>query len=217
VLSLWAPGILLTQSLLGGLTVLSKLTPAVLAAHLGVSLLLVAVLTLLTVRTHRKGLLTRERIGRRAGLTAVEVFAVGGTFTLLTLGVVVVGSGASLACMDWPLCAAASVPLGQGSLRLLQGLHRLVAGGVILMLGLLVMQVYPLRRAWPTGWRLARLALILALGQALRGGVLVWAQLPTWLRAAHLLPATVVWVCTIAIAAACLWRPRLASGAAGGA
>ncbi len=207
VLSLLAPGILLIQILLGGLTVLSRLTPAVIAAHLGVSLVLAGLLTLLTIHSRRAGLLPREPIGRSAGLNAVVVLAVCGVFGLITLGAVVVGSGASLACMDWPLCAAAIVPFGQGSQRLLQGMHRLMAGGVLFVLGVLVVQVIPLRRAWPAGWRLAWLALVVTLAQALLGGLLVFEQLPTWLRASHVLLATIVWLSTVAIAAGAWWPP----------
>jgi heme A synthase len=184
--------------LLSGLTVLSKVTALVIAAHLGVSLLLVAVLSALASHVRAQDLRHRAEIGAHAGVTITLVVALCATFLLLVLGAWVVGSGASLACMDWPLCAAAIVPVGQGSQRLLQGLHRLSAAATIACLTVLVSQVCGLRRVWPAGWRFTWLALSLSVAQALLGGMLVLAQLPTWMRAMHVPLATLVWAVLIA-------------------
>jgi len=204
VLALSAPGILFMQVLLGGLTVLWKLTALVVAVHLGVSLLLVAVLAALASHVRREELLARADLGAHAGVTITLAVALGATLLVLMLGAWVVGSGASLACMDWPLCAAAIVPFGQGGQRLLQGLHRLTAAATIACLTVLVFRIRGLHHVWPAGWRFTRLALGLIVAQALLGGMLVLAQLPTWLRAAHVLLATLVWAILIAITSAWL-------------
>jgi heme A synthase len=209
VLAVSAPGILLMQILLGGLTVLSKLAALVIAAHLRVSLLLVAVLSALAVHVRAHDLRPRAEIGAHAGVTITLVVALCATFLLLVPGAWVVGSGASLACMDWPLCAAAIVPVGQGSQRLLQGLHRLTAAATIACLTVLIFRVRGLRHGWPAGWRFTWLAFGLVVAQALLGGMLVLAQLPTWMRAAHVLLATLVWAILIALMSTWLGRQSL--------
>jgi heme A synthase len=202
ILSVLAPGVLAMQVLLGGLTVLSKLTALVVSAHLLVSLLLVATLTLFTVHLHRARLRPGANLDGRSAISITLAVALGATFALQILGAWVVGSGASLACMDWPLCAATIVPIGQGSQRLLQGLHRLTAAGVIASLSLLAIELYSRRHSWPAGWRLGWMALSLAIVQALVGAALVLAQLPVWLRAGHVLLAALVWSVLVALAGA---------------
>jgi heme A synthase len=208
ILSVLAPGVLAMQVLLGGLTVLSSLTALIVAAHLVVSLLLLATLALLTVHLHRGPLQPRKRLQKFSSLSLTLAVTLFFTLALLLLGAWVVGSGASLACMDWPLCAAAIVPFGQGGQRLLQGLHRLTAAGVIISLAALAAQLHFERRSWPVGSRLGWMALGLALVQALAGAALVLAQLPVWLRAAHVLLAALVWADLVALAGALWLRPR---------
>ncbi len=213
VLSVLVPGILAMQVLLGGLTVLSRLTALVVAAHLVVSLLLVASLALLTVHLHRARLMPGPSLAGRSSISITLGAALGATLALQMLGAWVVGSGASLACMDWPLCAAVILPIGQGSQRLLQGLHRLTAAGAIASLSLLVIAMYSTRHSWPAGWRLGWITLSLSLVQALVGAALVLAQLPVWPRAAHVLLAALVWSVLVTLAGA-MWLPPPASPSA---
>ncbi len=213
ILSVLAPGVLTMQVLLGGLIILSRLTALIVAAHLVVSLLMVATLAMLALHLHRRRLQPPDELVIPASLSFTLVVALGLTIALLILGAWVVGSGASLACMDWPLCAAAIVPMGQGSQRLLQGLHRFTAAGVILSLVLLVAQLHSMRRAWAVGSTLGWIAFVLAWVQALVGAALVLAHLPVWLRAAHVLLAALVWSDLVTLAGA-LWLPPSSVSAA---
>ena len=56
----------------------------------------------------------------------------GGTLGLLCLGSVVHATGASLACPDWPTCFGTMFPEMTGGV-FWEHLHRLVAGGLVLI------------------------------------------------------------------------------------
>src|SRR5688500_17033076 len=60
------------------------------------------------------------------------VVTVGWTLVLLLLGSVVHATGSSLACPDWPTCFGTMIPEMEGGI-FWEHLHRLVAGGLVLM------------------------------------------------------------------------------------
>ncbi len=108
----------------------------------------------------------------------------GWTLLLLFLGSVVHATESSLACPDWPTCYGTMVPIMEGGI-FWEHLHRLVAGGLILMwllTGWLMRaeNASPgVRRGW--GWGLA-----LLLVQAVFGGVTVLLKLPPAVSTTHL-------------------------------
>jgi heme A synthase len=93
------------QAILGGLTVLYRLPPAISVTHLATSMTLLAVLVVLAVRLSP---LRRSEPGglprRWTGATALLVFA------QIVLGGVVRHTGATLACAGVPLCNGALWP-----------------------------------------------------------------------------------------------------------
>ena len=128
------------------------------------------------------------------------VVSAGWTLFLLLLGSVVHATGSSLACPDWPTCYGTMVPAMEGGI-FWEHLHRLVAGGLILMwllVGWLIRQEgasRTVRRGWAAG-----LALLLV--QAVFGGVTVLLQLPAAVSTTHLALALVFLALCVGLALA---------------
>ncbi|MDX1566813.1 MAG: heme A synthase [Longimicrobiales bacterium] len=107
------------------------------------------------------------------------------TLVLLFLGSVVHATESSLACPDWPTCYGSMVPEMTGGV-FWEHLHRLVAGGLILMWTLALYLVW--RPADERPWlRKATLGgLVLLLIQAVLGGITVILLLPDPVSTSHL-------------------------------
>lgn len=134
------------------------------------------------------------------------VVSAGWTLFLLFLGSVVHATGSSLACPDWPTCYGTMVPAMEGGV-FWEHLHRLVAGGLILMwllAGWLTRQADApagIRRGWAIG-------LVLLIVQAVFGGVTVLLRLPAAVSSTHLALAFAFLGLTVALAVATSPRPE---------
>ena len=107
------------------------------------------------------------------------------TLLLLYLGSVVHATASSLACPDWPTCYGTMVPVMTGGV-FWEHLHRLVAGGLLLMWALatwLAHRELPGRR-WVFRASLGGVALLLV--QSVFGGLTVLFQLPDLVSTTHL-------------------------------
>ncbi len=108
------------------------------------------------------------------------------TLALLYLGSVVHATHSSLACPDWPTCYGTMVPVMTGGI-FWEHLHRLVAGGLLLMWGLTTWIVWKELRAtrpWVFKACLAGGALLIV--QAVFGGITVLFKLPPAISTTHL-------------------------------
>lgn len=108
------------------------------------------------------------------------------TLALLWLGSLVHATESSLACPDWPTCYGTMVPEMVGGV-FWEHLHRLVAGGLLLMWGLatwLVRREVPAERRWLYKASLAGVGLLLV--QSVFGGLTVIFRLPDWISTTHL-------------------------------
>jgi heme A synthase len=124
--------------------------------------------------------MTKEHLHFRAFAVTV-----GWTLLLLLLGSVVHATESSLACPDWPTCYGTMMPEMEGGI-FWEHLHRLVAGGLMLMFALATWLV---RREVPQRVGLFRLSLagmVLLVIQAVFGGLTVLLRLPTWTSTTHL-------------------------------
>jgi len=107
------------------------------------------------------------------------------TLTLLWLGSLVHATESSLACPDWPTCFGTMVPEMTGGV-FYEHLHRLVAGGLLLMWGLAtwLARKETADRPWLFRASLAGVALLLV--QSIFGGLTVLYRLPDWISTTHL-------------------------------
>src|SRR5258707_7360286 len=104
--SLILPVLLVIQIVLGGLTVLWKLPPEIITAHLGTALVIFAMVITVAVmsgkaKPSKEHPAKTRKFARLAMTNALLVYG------LMLSGSYVVGSGATLACPGWPLCGAA--------------------------------------------------------------------------------------------------------------
>ncbi len=167
------------QIVLGGMTVRLRLTPALVATHLGVAMLFLA------------GLLVQAVVALRASAAPpaapafrrLALLAAAATYVMILIGGYVGSSAAALACPDLPMCRG-SVLLPPDWPAHLHMLHR----GWALVVGLLV--VATAAGASRTGLRAvtgtAHLAAALVLAQIALGALNVASRLAPLVQGAHL-------------------------------
>ncbi len=175
------------QALLGGLTVLTGLSPLLVAAHLLVSMVIIAGCVALVVRAGEPGDLPRVRVVRLE-LVWVARLAVVLAAAVVVLGTLVTGAG--------PHSGDAGTPRLDLDARTLSWVH---ADVVMLYLGVLVALLLGARLT--NAPRCFVRALLLALGVSLLQGVIGYTQyftgLPWVVVMFHLLGACLVWSATV--------------------
>lgn len=135
------------------------------------------------------------------------------TLGLLLLGSVVHATESSLACPDWPTCFGTMVPEMSGGV-FWEHLHRLVAGGLVLMF---VLATWLARREAedPRVFRLALAGVGLLVVQSIFGGLTVLYRLPDLVSTTHLALAFGFVSLATYVAAITAARPGPALNAAG--
>lgn len=184
------------QSSLGALVVVLKLPPTMVTLHLGTAMLLLAALML-------SGLLAAYKPEKQYAPDRVSTLAYGTALLSLVIiltGALVRGSGATLACVDWPLCNGEILPLGQGQLATIHMFHRFAV--VALGISLLILVTVTLRDRQNKQVRLLAVsALAVYLAQAGVGAMFVMTQAqPIW-GAAHVGLAGTTWVLLVILSA----------------
>ena len=180
---------LLLQSVLGALAVKYPETPAVLAAHFGISLIALASVVLVsTVIWEARGAdalrdrpLPRGFVWSTWGLIAF-------TYLVVYVGAYVRHKGISLACPDWPLCQGAIVPQLAGATGFARGivlLHRYSAAALVVATVALFLWARRLRRGRPDLYWGTLAALVTLAGQALAGAWLVASRLSLFSTLTH--------------------------------
>lgn len=178
----WAlPAGVLLQALLGGITVLTGLSPLIVAAHFLASMVLIAVAVALLGRLRRAAAPDPPLVpdGMRHATTALVVVAA----VVLVLGTLVTGSGPHSGDPS-----AARLPL---DIRLMAIAH---ADAVWLLIGLTVASVVIARRLGPP--MLARALTVLLALELAQGGVgylQYWLGIPPALVSLHILGSALVW------------------------
>jgi heme a synthase len=164
---------LFLQALLGGLAVENPTSAGILAAHFGISLLAFASIVLTAAFVIEAG---GGESMRDAALAAPIRWLVRGslvyTYVVVYLGAYVRHAGASLSCLDWPLCNGKVIPRFVGGVGT-QFLHRVAAGLLVLVLFGVFLAVRRLRLVRPDLYWGAVICLILVVLQALSGAIVV--------------------------------------------
>lgn len=182
------------QSGLGAIVVIYDLPPTTVTLHLGTSMLLLGALLMAVV-----GAKYQQQVSySRDHVTMLAYLTTGLSLVIILTGALVRGSGATLACTDWPLCNGELFPFDQGQLQVIHMTHRFAVAGLGLCLLMLVWYVF---RSRPAGIlrTLSLAALGVYLGQALVGALFVWSvAAPIW-GAAHVGMAAGTWALLVCI------------------
>ena len=198
-------GLLLVQSVVGGVTVLMRLPDAVSTTHLALAFLFVALATVLTVVTSPAW---TEGKGPWQGvreLRGLAVAAAGLTFLQSVLGGAVRHMDAGLVCPDIPLCLGQWIPPLQNAAVMVHFSHRITA--LLLLIALLVLSVSAMRRLGPSLARtLALSAGVLIVLQVMLGFLSVYTRLSVAAVSLHTLLAASLLCVTVALSALS-WGP----------
>ncbi len=189
--------LLIAQVLVGAVTVNMELPDTVVAAHLAIALVLLAVLIVTTAGAfwERRPQVANDPVS--SGLPSWRAFPVlaavtaVATFALILIGSYVANSGAGLVYPDWPLFDGKLVSAG-GRLANLHYAHRLMAVGVGLLVLAVVAQAWRKERR-PVLVMVVSTALVLYMAQVFVGASNIWFGLATWARIAHLALASALW------------------------
>lgn len=214
-LGLVAFGAILLQAVLGGLTVLFLLPPAVSSAHAGLAQIVFAIAAAIALMTSRS--YHEEELGRPLADSAKEsaegalrltVIASLGVYVQILLGAVIRHTAAGLAIPDFPLTFGKVVP-SASDLALrgvpIQLAHRI---GALVVTVLVVAAARSLWRLSATGSlfpRLAQIWLGTLVVQLLLGAFSIWSRRAVAITSAHLAVGALCWV-TGVLSAVCLAR-----------
>ena len=129
----------IVQSALGAIVVFLELPPTFVTLHLGVAmLLLAALLGAAMIAWYRPSPSRRDD-----SIPALTVVNAALALLIILTGALVRGSGATLACTQWPLCdGGAILPFEQGQLAIINMIHRLSVAAMSITLLILLRQVY---------------------------------------------------------------------------
>jgi heme A synthase len=128
------------------------------------------------------------------------------TLGLLLLGSIVHATESSLACPDWPTCFGSMVPEMTGGV-FWEHLHRLVAGGLVLLFAVATWLVRKEATDRPWMYRASLAGVGLLVVQSVFGGITVIYELPTAVSTSHLTLAFVFVSLATVLASSSAWRP----------
>lgn len=178
------------QSALGAIVVIFELPPTFVTLHLGTAMLLLGALLVAAVVVWYKPQLRVQQV--RDGLPVLVYANAALSLVIILTGALVRGSGATLACTDWPLCNGEILPMAQGQLAMIHMIHRFAVLALGVSLLILVWQVMRLRRD-PLVRNLALASFVVYLLQVGVGALYVLSVAgPEW-GAAHVGMAATTW------------------------
>ncbi len=187
-----AVALLALQIVLGGITVLLELPPAIVGIHLGNALLLFASVIIAAMFAWRPWTPRAGEQDSRDRLPRLALASTLGAFVLILSGTVVTGTMAGYACTTWPLCGDQLIPSG-GLLPIIAAAHRYVAAAIGLLILYTLIYTWRTRRQIPQLMTASVIAAILFVLQIAVGAINVFLAYPVATGVLHLASAAAVW------------------------
>jgi cytochrome c oxidase assembly protein subunit 15 len=185
-LGMAALAMVITQGLLGGITVLYLLPTPVSVSHATLAQTFFCVTVLLAFATSREwkeAVLARD--GGRPSLRVVAMITTAAVYLQLILGAIVRHTGSALAIPDFPLAFGGLLPpMAEGAV-IIQFVHRMGALLVTGCVGWLVLRIWGQYRQNPRFLRPALVVSGLVLLQILLGGTVIWTSRAVLPATAH--------------------------------
>ena len=178
------------QFTLGLVIVKMDSSPIITASHLGLSLLveaLILVSLVASIQSRHKEI----RLNFKSAFSRLSLGAFGATFAVLVSGAFVAASGASAACSGWPLCSGAVIPVD--TLGWINMGHRLVSGLAAFLIVWLVIQAWRTQRSQTAILVSTTAAGVLMVAQVLMGAFETAQGYPIHLLGLHIATAVGVW------------------------
>lgn len=184
--------VLLLQVVLGGLTVLMRLNPFIVTAHLGLGTLFAQALMLTGIEEAAdKSVEIKSKRQSSLLILCSALFFL--CYMQILLGGLLGSSGASLVCPDIPFCFGKFFSLEMSAAQIVHMTHRLVGISLILLMIGLCWVIYQNKDANLLDIRpLLRNILVLLAVQVTIGFSNVYFRIPVWLTVAHLVVAQVI-------------------------
>ncbi|NNG15027.1 MAG: heme A synthase [Gemmatimonadales bacterium] len=183
--------LLVTQVLLGAVTVKLELPPAVVIVHFTNAVLLITAVLVTGLRARPAPETTTPADRHPTHGLAWTTALVG--FAAVLLGANVANLDAGPACLGFPLCYGGVLP-PSGTLGLVHWIHRIVAYGFLALAFTLLVKT---RKPADVAFRNLRLAVAVAAGLAVIqigiAAAMVLQLLPPGLRGFHLMAGTAIW------------------------
>lgn len=226
-LTVVALGTVVAQGLLGGLTVLTKLPPAVSSAHAGLAEIFFVLTVALAVfssrgwarayaeTAHEQG--SVSSLARDGGLRRLSIAAIAVVYLQILLGAVMRHSGAGLAIPDFPLMFGRLLPpseLLSIPAVAIHFAHRLGALAVAVCLVAAAWRVFARHADRQELVRPALLLLALLVLQVTLGGLTVLTARNVAINTAHLGVGALIFATTVVLALR-VHRPHFAAGVVG--
>jgi heme o synthase len=196
-----ASGLMAIQIIVGGIIVLRGLPVQLTAFHLGLSLVLQALILIPAVIAYTKerdalqdthqSSLSSVRLQFRSPFARLSLWTLGAVFLLLVSGAVVSGSSSGTVCTGWPLCGGSLLPSTAA------GWINLAHRAIVAVTGILV--AFQTLKAWRTQRNqtpvlvAATAAGVLFFAQALMGAYKVTHGYPMYMVSLHEATAVAVW------------------------
>lgn len=177
------------QSALGAMVVILDLPPTFVTIHLGVAMLLLASFLIGAVFAWY-----RPTTGYQAdSITTLTYMNAGFALLIILTGALVRGSGATLACTEWPLCNnGLLLPFEQGQLAVIHMIHRFAVGALGITVLILVWQVMQDRKETLVRQIAIAIGVVYLLQIAVGGLFVISVAGPEW-GAAHVGLASITW------------------------